>query len=211
MLGANFSLSVSSSRSAALSALKSRCAASPEKDRILWKNAWNRFSVESFDQIPYKLLEAIKVNDKAADKKRSHYEILYKRKAVEVFLPKLEKKLKLLTGKASRQARDTLELLYLWREQLPKTLPLDPQPKRIDLQLKRKSPSPIQLPCPPKQRKPTCPPKKAHGVQPQQVDATGVQEFKEPISSEDESIHFGNTTDISSSDSELHYFVPHPG
>ena len=159
MFGDNVNLTPTPSRSAALAGLRTRCVTSPEKEQILWKNAWNRFSVESFDQLPTKLLKAIRVDAKNADKTRQQYNCLYKRKTVEIFIPKLEKKIKLLTGAARDQASAALELLYLWEAQLPSSTKIT-APERLTFDLSREEPPPILLPEPPKRRnKLTLPPK----------------------------------------------------
>lgn len=211
MFGDNVNLTPAPSRAAALASLKARCGTSPEKELVLWKNAWNRFSVESFDQLPTKLLKAIRVDAKNADKTRQRYNCLYKRKTVEIFIPKLEKKIKLLTGAARDQARAALELLYLWEAQLPSSTK-HAAPKRLDFNLKRKDPPPILLPEPPKLRKKPPSPKNKDS------DGLGQAAGEEKggnaaESSEDEIFCLNSLTtgDSSSSDSELHYYIPHTG
>ena len=205
MFGDNFKLTPTTSRASAWTSLQKRCVTSPEKDKLLWENAWDRFSVESFDQLPSKLLKSIRVDDKKADIKRIHNNNLYKRKAVEIFIPKLEKKLELLTGAARSQASEALELLYLWKKQLHTSV-APTAPKRQNFNLKRQPPPPIQLPKPPIHKK------VRDGVDP----THGEQNVESKVvSSEDEELNFPTLVkdslgdDSSSSDSEIHLFIPH--
>lgn len=212
MFGDNVNLTPATSRSAARASLKARCGTSPERELVLWKNAWNRFSVESFDQLPTKLLKAIRVDAKNADKTRQQYNCLYKRKTVEIFIPKLEKKIKLLTGAAREQASAALELLYLWEAQLPSSTN-NAAPQRLNFDLDREDPPPILLPEPPKRRKkPLLPP---NNKNPDGLDQAIGEESggKMAESSEDEilSLNLVNDGDASSSDSDLHYYIPHTG
>ena len=171
--------------------------------------------MESFDQLPPKLLEAIRVDDKSADKKRNYYEILYKRKAVEIFTPKLEQKIKLLTGRAKVQANEALQVLYLWRKQLPKSHVPKSLPKKLNLGLTRTPPPPILLPKPPTQKKKITLQGNGHEPIETAPDSAGVEKPRD--SSEDESINisslFPENSDDSSSDSDLGwlYFIPHQG
>ncbi len=97
------------SRAAAASALQSRCAASKLANREAWTRAWNNFKFDAQFILPP--LRCISVFDIHATRKRKHSNIEYKSLAVKHFLPVLQSRLPLLTGRAHVRVAATISTL----------------------------------------------------------------------------------------------------
>ena len=94
-----------------------RCEVPSQIDRDLWRNAWHRFSTDSFGQIPP--LKCIRLSNPDAKNELVLRRLRYRLLAVLHFLPKFKAKESLVTGKARKSVRKIINLLEFWKQTLP--------------------------------------------------------------------------------------------
>ena len=150
MFSKDFQVEIHSSRSSARRALASRCAPPSQKDLDLWRNAWNRFSTDSFGQIPP--FKCIRISDPFDPDIVKLRKSQYCLRAVKHFLPKFKNKQHLLTGQAANNVRNIIDLLEFWKDTLPHDCSILP-PKPVPVVLPTPVAAPqILLPLPPRKK-----------------------------------------------------------
>ncbi len=117
----DFEITPFTSRAAAAAALRSRCTSNPAAQKQAWQNAWGRYRFDAQFILPP--LRFISVYDIAAKAKQHKADIEYKTLAVVHFLPVLQSRLPLLSGKAKVRVADTVATLQHWRLQLNLPIP----------------------------------------------------------------------------------------
>ena len=117
MLSPDFEIEITPNRAALQKLLRARCAVPSYENLELWENAWDRFSIESFAQIPP--IRGFPYHKADSPEKRKNYTLVYKREAVRRLLPKFREKREFLSGKARRNVTAIINLLESWKCELP--------------------------------------------------------------------------------------------
>ena len=151
MFDKDFEIELHPTRAACARGFEKRCEVPSQIDRDLWRNAWHRFSTDSFGQIPP--LKCIRLSNPDAKNELVLRRLRYRLLAVLHFLPKFKAKQSLVTGKALKSVRKIINLLEFWKQTLPpNTLVELPVKPRIILPKPDPAP-PILLPLPPRFKK----------------------------------------------------------
>ena len=165
MLPADFDIEIAPNRKHLSNLLRTKCAPPDRENLEIWHNAWDRFSIEAFAQIPVPSCFAYSRKDSV--QKRKNYTSIYKREAVRRLLPKFKERRVFLTGKAASTANAAIGLLESWKSELPVGTNLAPPFQKRPVRLKRPlPPEKIILPLPPtrfkKKSKPSGPKLRRH-------------------------------------------------
>ena len=124
MLPDDFHVEIAPNRSKLHQQLRNRCSPPDREDLEIWNNAWDRFSIESFYQIP--VPKSFPYHRADSVEKRRDYTLVYKREAVRRLLPKFKERHEFLTGKAERNVAAIISMLESWRSELPAGIDLAP-------------------------------------------------------------------------------------
>ena len=98
MFDKDFEIELHPTMAACTRGFEKRCEVPSQIDRDLWRNAWHRFSTDSFGQIPP--LKCIRLSNPDAKNELVLRRLRYRLLAVLHFLPKFKAKQSLVTGKA---------------------------------------------------------------------------------------------------------------
>ena len=164
MLPDDFHVEIAPNRSKLFQQLRNRCAPPDKENLEIWNNAWDRFSIESFYQIPVPSCFPYHRSD--SRDKRGNYTLIYKREAVRRLLPKFKERIEFLTGKAERNVAAIISMLESWQSELPAGVDLAPPFRKRPVKLRKpEPPAKILLPLPPtrfKKRKVKVPKTRRH-------------------------------------------------
>ena len=148
MLPDGFKVDIFKNRAEAANKLAERCKVAKDIDRKLWHEAWDRFTVDSYSQIPE--YPTFPISYKNSKQKRKEYKLEYKLECIRRFLPRLKEKHNFLTGAAKKSNENLIMLLESWKTDLPPGTVIKFPARNRDnyLQIPEK-PKPIVLPLPP--------------------------------------------------------------
>ena len=99
MFSDGFKVEIFKNRTAAANSLAQRCKVADDVDKSLWFDAWDRFTVDAYSQIPE--YPTFPISYKNSKRKRKEYELEYKIECIKRFLPNLQKKHHFLSGASS--------------------------------------------------------------------------------------------------------------
>ena len=148
MFKEGFKVDIFKNRKDAANQLAARCRTSEELDKKLWYEAWDRFCIDSYSQIP--AYPTFPISYKDSKQKRKKYNLRYKIECIRRFLPKFKEKHHFLSGAAKKSNENLIMLLESWKADLPPgTIITMPSHNRDILLQVPKNPDPIVLPLPP--------------------------------------------------------------
>ena len=181
MFDSEFKVEIYKSRTDAANRLKDRCKSVNGLDSRLWKDAWDRFTVDAFAQIPKH--PCFRYSDPKAKEKRKEYNLQYKLECIRRFLPKFKDKAAFVTGEAKKSNERLIELLESWKCDLPPGTCIKMPLSKSDICLQvPEAPEPIMLPLPPTYRKFAKRPRTTSRklLPPPKKQCTGVGELSQP-------------------------------
>ena len=152
MFSDNFKVEIFKNKAAAANSLADRCKVAKNVDKSLWFDAWDRFTVDAYSQIPE--YPTFPISYKNSKQKRKEYNLEYKIECIKRFLPNLQKKHHFLSGAAKKSNQNLIDLLESWKCDLPPGTVIKLPTVDMNIALQRPAkPDPIELPLPPKFRK----------------------------------------------------------